>query len=239
MPPGPIQSGAQPSTHHQIHEYLNLAAALGADATPIAPSIHVTDEELRRTAEKFQLSPSEGEQSPIFGLNPGAEYGPAKRWPAEQFISAAAQIQRHARCRWVIFGSQADFQLAETIARQISSLLPQGNPPLQQERVLNLAGKTTLEELCMLLKLCSVLLTNDTGPMHLAAAVGTTVVVPFGSTSSELTGPGLPGDSQHQLLRSDAPCSPCFRRECPIDFRCMHGITVERVVQAVLRAKHR
>ena len=87
-----------------------------------------------------------------------------------------------------------------------------------------------------LLKLCRVLLTNDTGPMHVAAALGTPVVVPFGSTSPELTGPGLPGDVRHQLLKSDAPCSPCFLRDCPIDFRCLNGISVERVVEAVLEA---
>jgi heptosyltransferase II len=73
--------------------------------------------------------------------------------------------------------------------------------------------------------------------MHVAAALGTPVVVPFGSTSPELTGPGLPGDPRHHLLKSDAPCSPCFLRECPIDFRCMNGISVERVVEAVLEFK--
>jgi heptosyltransferase-2 len=72
--------------------------------------------------------------------------------------------------------------------------------------------------------------------MHVAAALGTSVVVPFGSTSPELTGPGLPGDEQHRLLKSAAPCSPCFRRECPIDLRCMTGITVERVADEVCRA---
>jgi heptosyltransferase-2 len=87
-----------------------------------------------------------------------------------------------------------------------------------------------------LLKLCRVVLTNDTGPMHVAAALGTPVVVPFGSTSPELTGPGLPGDARHQLLRSETPCSPCFRRVCPIDFRCMTGISPDRVVEAVSRA---
>jgi heptosyltransferase-2 len=72
--------------------------------------------------------------------------------------------------------------------------------------------------------------------MHVAAALGTPVVVPFGSTSPELTGPDSSGDIRHQLLKSDAPCSPCFRRTCPIDFRCMTGISVENVVAAVLRA---
>ena len=88
------------------------------------------------------------------------------------------------------------------------------------------------------LKLCRVLLTNDTGPMHVAAALGTPVVVPFGSTSPELTGPGLPGDDRHRLLKSDVPCAPCFLRECPIDFRCMDQIRVEAVVAAVLRGNY-
>ena len=107
---------------------------------------------------------------------------------------------------------------------------------LAGDNVLNLAGKTSLRELMALLKLCRVLLTNDSGPMHVAAALGTPVVVPFGSTSPELTGPGLPGDSRHYLLKSDAPCSPCFRRVCPIDLRCMTGISIPSVVDAVLRA---
>ena len=235
-PPAPSQPGENPSIHHQIHDYLALTASVGADATPIAPSIHVKDEELCTTAEKFRLSPNEAKQIPVFGLNPGAEYGPAKRWPAELFISAAAQVQRQIQCRWLIFGGQGDFELADKIACGISSTLPQNDPRLPAENVLNLAGKTTLRELCALLKLCRVLLTNDTGPMHVAAAAGTPLVVPFGSTSPELTGPGLPGNPLHHLLRSAAPCSPCFRRECPIDFRCMHGIGVERVVQAVLQA---
>src|SRR5260370_37489079 len=95
---------------------------------------------------------------------------------------------------------------------------------------------TGLGELCTGLNLCRVVLTNDSGPMHVAAALGTPVVVPFGSTSPELTGPGLPGDPRQRLLTSDAPCSPCFRRVCPIDFRCMTGISVESVVEAVLQA---
>ena len=85
------------------------------------------------------------------------------------------------------------------------------------------------------MKYCAAVLTNDSGPMHAAAALGTPVVVPFGSTSIELTGPGLPGDSStHKLLSADAPCAPCFLRECPVDFRCMNDIAVEQVVEAVL-----
>jgi heptosyltransferase-2 len=85
-----------------------------------------------------------------------------------------------------------------------------------------------------LIKLCRVFLTNDTGPMHIAAALGVPVAAIFGSTSPELTGPVSSGETRHQILASDAPCAPCFLRECPIDFRCMNGINVERVVEAVV-----
>ena len=119
--------------------------------------------------------------------------------------------------------------MAAEMTNSLANLFPSAPP-------LNLAGRTSLRELCAILKLCRVLLTNDTGPMHVAAAVGTPVVAIFGSTSPELTGPGLPGDPPHQLLKSNAPCSPCFRRVCPIDFRCMTAISVECAVDAVGKA---
>jgi heptosyltransferase-2 len=213
---------APPSTAHQIHEYLHLAAALGANPEPLAPQLFVSPDEIETAKKKFGLEKIAG---PIFGLNPGAEYGPAKRWPVENFIAAALEIQRRTNCVWIVFGGKADLP----ITNQIESAI--GN---RQSAISNLAGKTSLRELMSLLKLCRVLLTNDTGPMHVAAALGTPVVAPFGSTSPELTGPGLPGDARNHLLKSDAPCSPCFLRECPIDFRCMTGIGVGRVVEAVL-----
>jgi heptosyltransferase-2 len=101
-------------------------------------------------------------------------------------------------------------------------------------RFVNLSGRTSLRELCACLKLCRVLVTNDTGPMHAAAALGTSVVALFGSTSPELTGPGLPGNPRVRMVNSGVPCSPCFRRECPIDFRCMKSIGPLRVVEAIL-----
>ena len=167
----------------------------------------------------------------MIGLNPGAEYGPAKRWPVERFAEAANKLYRKISCEFLIFGGSGDVPLAD----QLLALLP---TPGSKGHVVSLAGKTNLRDLMAGLKLCDVLLTNDTGPMHLAAALGTPVVVPFGSTSPELTGPGLPGVPYHQLLKSDVPCSPCFLRECPIDFRCMKGITVERVTAAVLDVFH-
>jgi heptosyltransferase-2 len=210
------------ATAHQIHEYLHLVAALGASPEPLPPQLVVAPNEIEAVKKKFGLNVI---GRTIFGLNPGAEYGPAKRWPTEKFIFAAQQIQQRTNCTWILFGSKADVAIASQIESAVSS---------PSSAIWNLAGKTGLRELMALFKLCRVLLTNDSGPMHVAAALGTPVVVPFGSTSPELTGPGLPGDARHRLLKSDAPCAPCFLRECPIDFRCLNGITVENVVEAVL-----
>ena len=210
---------------HQTHEYLQLVAALGASGEPLAPQLVVTPDEVLAAKEKFGLADT---ARSVFGLNPGAEYGPAKRWPAEKFIAVAKEIQQRTNCTWLIFGGKGDTELAGRIAQEIQQLAT-GNQQL------NLAGRTSLRELMALLKLCRVLLSNDTGPTHVAAALGTPVVVPFGSTSPELTAPGLPGDPRHQFLRADVACAPCFLRDCPIDFRCMNDLSAQRVVEAVLR----
>jgi heptosyltransferase II len=222
------QSGANlaagtpvPASAHQLHEYLHLIGALGASPEPVPPCLVITAAEAEATARKFGLMDALKDARPVLGLNPGAEYGSAKRWPADKFVAAANGIQKLTNCDWVILGGKGDVELAGKIASGVPAAT-------------NLAGNTSLRELMALLKLCRGLLTNDTGPMHVAAALGTPVVVPFGSTSPELTGPGLPGDTRHRLLKSDAVCSPCFLRECPIDFRCMKGITVERVTAAAL-----
>ena len=215
-----IQNRVFQKSAHQMHEYLHLAAALGASAEPLPPKLIIAPEEIAEVGKKFGL---DGISGPIFGLNPGAEYGPAKRWPIERFIEAAKEIRRRTNCAWILFGGGNDTEFTN----QIQSAL--GN----DTNVLNLAGKTSLRELMALMKRCRVFLTNDTGPMHVAAALGVPVVAIFGSTSPELTGPV--SETRLEILTSDAPCSPCFLRECPIDFRCMTGIAVERVVEAVVR----
>ncbi len=220
---------AIPASSHQLHHYLRLVASLGGNPEPLPPLLTVSAEEVEAAREKFQLT-----FGPTWiGLNAGAEYGPAKRWPGENFIAAAYELHRQTHCGFVIFGGPADAPLADKMETE---LLARG---ISRSSLVRLAGRTSLRELCAALSVCRVLLTNDTGPMHVAAALGVPVVVPFGSTSPELTGPGLPGDPRHRLLRSEAPCAPCFRRECPIDFRCLKGIAVGRVVTAVLQTLQR
>lgn len=219
-PESGIRNPELPKTVHQSYEYLHLAAAMGASPEPLLAKLVVTPEEMTAAAEKFGL---DGITKPIFGLNPGAEYGPAKRWPVERFITAAKEIQRKTNCMWLLFGGKSD----AGFTKQIEAALGGSD-------VFNLAGKTSLRELMALMKSCRVFLTNDTGPMHVAAALDVPLVAIFGSTSPELTGP-LADEAKLQIVRSNAPCSPCFLRECPIDFRCMNGIGVERVVEAVLK----
>ena len=207
---------------HQLHDFLHLAAALGANPEPLAPKLFVAPEELAAVKAKFRPGGGVGSDSRLEsrrGIRPGQTLARG------EFHRRRARNPETHHCTWLILGGKADAALANEIQSAIR------NP---QSAIHNLAGQTSLRELMALLKLCRVLLTNDTGPMHVAAALDTPVVVPFGSTSAELTGPGLPGDPRHRLLKSDAPCSPCFLRECPIDFRCMKGISVERVVEAVM-----
>ena len=218
--PAPI-----PASAHHVYDYLHLTAALGASLEPLAPQVTVSQEDVAAAAARLGLA-SARKDKPYLGINPGAEYGPAKRWPAENFVATAIAVSKATGCRWLVFGGPADREFAQAISTALVQKLP-------TEAVTNLAGQTTLRELAGLLKLCRVLLTNDSGPMHLAAAVGTPVVVPFGSTSPEMTGPFMALNAE--ILRAPGiACAPCFLRECPIDFRCMGQIAptaVEKIVR--------
>jgi heptosyltransferase II len=224
------ETSAASNRAHQMFDYLHLVAALGANPTPHPPGLEVTPDEIRAAVQRLSdLGSSQSltrPQPPVYlGVNPSAAYGPAKRWPAENFGTVIREVaRRRTHCVWLAFGGPNDAKLCDEVGR------------LAGGGVVNLAGKTSLREFMALLACCRLVLSNDSGAMHLAAALGTPVVVPFGSTSPDLTGPGLPGDPRHCFLRSDAPCSPCFRRTCPIDFRCMTGITVEQVLDAVLQS---
>jgi lipopolysaccharide heptosyltransferase II len=160
------------------------------------------------------------DHSPIrIALSPGAEYGPAKRWLLERFAEAAAAVTARSPVQWILFGMKNDAPIGE----QITSALG--------DSCVNRIGQTTLEQLIDELRQCRLLLTNDTGTMHLAALLGVPTVAIFGSTEPRLTGPL--GD-RHIVLRHHVECSPCFLRKCPIDFRCMKAVSVQEVANAVM-----
>jgi heptosyltransferase-2 len=137
----------------------------------------------------------------------------------ESFAAVAHRICQETAAEWRIFGVENDRPVADVIATQLDG------------KCENLVGKTTLGELIERLRECRLLLTNDTGAMHLAAYLGVPVVAVFGSTEQRLTGPL---GSASRVLRHHAACSPCFLRECPFDFRCMKSVTVEEVTAAVI-----
>jgi heptosyltransferase-2 len=160
-----------------------------------------------------------GDDGPWVGVNPGAFYGTAKRWRPERFAAAADRVARRAGASVAIVGGAAERPLGEAIAGQLKA----------PSRVL--CGETTLGELVGVLSSLRLLLTNDSGPMHLAAALGTPLVAVFGPTDWRET---APVSSRARLVREEVECSPCLLRECPIDHRCMDRIGVERVAAAAL-----
>lgn len=213
-----------PASSHHVYHYLHLVSALGANPAPVAPCLKVNEDDIAAAQKKFKIDTA----IPWIGINPGADYGPAKRWPLDRFAIVIRELQNRTICQCLIFGGPGDVDLAARLLNEPSML---GCPKPAR----NLAGATGLRDFCALLKSCALLLTNDSGPMHLAAALGVPVAVPFGSTSPELTGPRPSGGGNDALIISSVPCAPCFRRECPIDFRCMNGISSSEMVDAILR----
>jgi len=181
--------------------------------------LHLSRRDIAAAMQRHELSTS----TRWFALSAGAQYGPAKCWPHERFAAVAREIQKRVNCRWAIVGGKEDQETAAAVASQVPGAL-------------NLAGRTTLTELFAILKISRILLANDSGPAHVAAALDTPVVALYGSTLPELTAPGLAGDPRHRFLRGTAACAPCFLRECPVDSRCLKSITVNRVTQSVLEA---
>ena len=155
----------------------------------------------------------------IIGMSPGAAYGTAKRWLPERFAAAATQVAQELGGSVAIFGSASERELCAQIAAAIT--VP----------VHNFAGETSLAEYIDLAAACSVYLTNDSGGMHVASALGVPTVAVFGATDDIGTGPTGP---LVRVVREPVECSPCLKRECPIDHRCMTRIPADRVAQAAL-----
>jgi heptosyltransferase-2 len=209
-----------PPEHHSLR-FLRIARECGAETADTQLST-LNSERIREQAAQRPTGyqPSTINYQPLkIGLCPGAEYGPAKRWLPERFAEAAAKITAQSSAQWILLGTKQDAAIGEQIAAAIG------------DHCVNRIGQTTLEELIDELRRCSLLLTNDTGTMHLAALLGVPVVAVFGSTEPRLTGPLGNG---HIILRHHVECSPCFLRECPIDFRCMKALSADEVADAVL-----
>ena len=158
----------------------------------------------------------------VVGVSPGAAYGGAKRWLPERFADAAIQVARERSAGVAVFGSEAERSICEMVREKIEGACV---------RCASLAGSTNLGEFIEMAAACDVFLTNDSGPMHIASALGVPTVVVFGATDEEATGPT---GEQSRIVREPVECSPCLLRECPIDHRCMTRVSAARVAQTAL-----
>jgi heptosyltransferase-2 len=207
---------------HQRFYYLEMLRRSGwLDRLPDASEIRLAGlDEARRSGK--ELFDAAGYNGNVVGVSPGAAYGPAKRWLPERFADAANRLAREYDASVAVFGSRDEAPLCDCVVADL-----QGRGAV----VRSFAGRTSLREFIDMASACRVFLTNDSGAMHIASAVGIPTVAVFGSTDHIATGPT--GDLA-RIVRKPVECSPCLLRECPIDHRCMTGMDAETVVQIAL-----
>ena len=175
-------------------------------------------EDIQNAVDKFWNEKGLSKKSPVIGMNIGASYGSAKRWMPERFAELADRIYSELKGEIILFGSSGDFNIEAEIKGRMKN------------KVLSMVGKTTLKSLAAMIKRCHLFITNDSGPMHIAAAVGTPIVAIFGSTDPSETSPLC---DKYKIVRRPVDCSPCWKRECPTDHKCMELIKVSDVMDAV------
>jgi heptosyltransferase-2 len=210
---------------HQVGYYWNLLKPLGLAGEPSAPVLVISAGE-ERTMESKLASAGIGPADVVIGVNPGSTYGNAKRWLPERFAEAARRLIDRVRkdegkeAAVMVLGAKGEESLGKSIAA------------LVETRSVVLSGATTIRELMAATKRCRLLLTNDTGPMHIAAAFGVPVVAVFGPTDWRTTSPY---GQEQSIVREPVDCAPCFLRECPIDHRCMTRVPSDRVYEAAVQ----
>ena len=209
---------------HQVQYYWSLLRPLGLTGDPPHPELSISPEEERSMAERLTKAGIAATDT-LIGINPGSIYGGAKRWLPDRFAESTERLCRRLnesgdrRTAVVILGAKGEEQLGREIAAHLS--VPS----------VNLSGATTIRELMATVKRCAVLVTNDTGPMHVASAFQVPVVAIFGPTDWRTTSPY---GANHALVRHPVDCAPCMLRECPIDHRCMTGVSVDQVYEAAV-----
>jgi heptosyltransferase-2 len=204
---------------HQADYYQALVAAFGIENGPLHARVEVP-----------VLDASPAPSGPYVVLAPGAAYGKAKQWPPERFAQVAARLAGERDWKVALVGSRADAAVCASIARMASTSF--GARP---SAVVDLSGRTSLAELVAVLAGARAVVSNDSGAMHLASAAGVPVVAIFGATNEHRTSPLTrgPGAPAARILTSEAWCRPCMLRECPIDHRCMTGVSAGEVLAAI------
>ncbi len=198
---------------HQVEYFLRLIEAMGWQVKERKPILYVNDEDIKSTS--LMLS-SMGIEDNLFivGINPGAEYGLAKRWPEDRFAIIADWAARRWAAKVLIFGSLSEREIAAKISY------------LMHTKPVDLCGRTTLGQAMALIKRCNFFVTNDSGLMHVAAAFNIPMVAIFGPTDHVVTSPV---SRNAKIVRHSIDCSPCLKEVCPFDHRCMLSIEPEEV----------
>lgn len=221
----PVAVPDGPVLVHQVEYYWNLLKPLGLAGGAPLPTLFVSADE-KRTVDVWLASAGINSSDLIIGINPGSTYGSAKRWSSDRFAEVARRLVRRleqaesAHVAVVILGAKGEESLGKDIATQFGG------------RSVVLSGATTIRELMAVVKRCRLLMTNDTGPMHIAAAFGVPVVAVFGPTDWRTTSPY---GQERSIVREAVDCAPCLLRECPIDHRCMTRVSVEKVYETSVK----
>ena len=209
---------------HEVNYYQRMVRGLGLKTGPnelelFIPGTHIDAARARLAT----LTGGEPGTEPLIGFNPGAAFGPAKRWPAERYAELADLLLRHIGGRILLFGGEADRAVTAEIMGRVT----------HPGRLIDLAGRTSLIEAMALIGECDVFITNDSGLMHVAAALHTPLAAIFGSTDHIRTGPYA---DNAVIIRKPLPCSPCKKTHCPEKhFRCMKLIDSQEVFEATMR----
>ncbi|MCD6384267.1 lipopolysaccharide heptosyltransferase II [Candidatus Sumerlaeota bacterium] len=212
---------------HQVEYYLNLLRPIcdvdNAERNLVLP----VNEQVAKEVKEFLLNRDIDLQRnrPLIGINPGAFYGSAKRWLPERYAVVADYIQQKHNATVIVTGIAQERPIAEEVISGTKS-----------KNIHNLAGEVSLRQLIALLSFLDLYITNDSGAMHIASAVGTPVVAIFGSTDWVTT---APYSQKAVIVRKETECAPCLLRECPGDHRCMTAIQAEDVINAVEEQLHK
>jgi len=198
---------------HQVLYYQNILAGLGFKTYPPKLELAVTEQEKALAADFLRSYDLDPAKKTII-LNPGAYFGPAKRWPVSQYAALAEMLQKKASLNLLLIGSRAEKELAQAITDSL------------KKKPVDIAGKTSLRMLAAIMSLADVVVSNDSGPMHISNALGIPVIALFGPTVPAAT---RPFQQPYALIKKEVPCWPCSYRTCPYEHLCMLKITPEEV----------
>ncbi|HEY8460979.1 MAG TPA: lipopolysaccharide heptosyltransferase II [Blastocatellia bacterium] len=226
-----LRRGPQNNSRHQVHDYLDIVAeceraCLGGNPAPGAanplPSLTASPAQRRAADELLRRAGADSNSRPLVALNAGATNSRAKRWPEDRFAALADRLIEALDSRIVFIGAASERAGAERIIRQ-----------MKRRGAINLAGETSMDELIGALDSCDLIVSNDTGPAHIAAALGRPTLTVFGPTNEFETAPR--GPRAESIRAEGVECARCMLRDCPIDHRCMTRVAPSEVFERALK----